>query len=161
MLTGVMDGKVAQALTPGDYWQVTSSATPPNPRVAGSWASTTKFTDVGVNDHTTFEEIVDAAATTQYIHGLRVYASSQAIASGTCAIGYSETGDGVVYYDNGSSWVNWTTLVPPGHIAGFSWEDLTFNPADQTTQYICLSGRDVKGIGLGPWTFKIGDFRVS
>jgi len=131
----------------------------PDPTVANFSTSTTKFNDVGVNDHTTYEEQAVTAVVSEqaWVQALYVGSASASISTYTASLYYGASATITCKYWTGSAWGDFTGFWP-GHI-GFTWEDGSQDPADRTTQYLLLTVDQVSDGNAG--AVRIGDFRPA
>lgn len=162
-LTGVTKrlggGGGGGSLPAGTYWIGNDTNNTIRNADNPSWALTTRFTDVGVNDHTTYEEAT-IGGNTEWIKALRVYDTPVTIASMTVSF-YCEVATFYLYYsEDGTNWTVWG-LVPAGAGFGHAWQDTGANPSDVANiRYVQLIAEN--GIGLDPVAdARLGDFRVT
>lgn len=132
----------------------------PDPTLANFPTSTTKFDDVGLNDHTTYEEQASTAVALEqaFIQALYVGASAATLASYTASLYYGNGSTVSAKYWTGSAWADWTGAGWNPHL-GDQWENGSGNPTDRSTQYILFT-LDRISDGTGGF-LRIGDFRVT
>lgn len=145
----------------GYYYVVQASSTPPAP-TDPSWTATTKLDDVGVDDHTTYEEATSVTPPTDWVYGMKYVGAGQTWASYTASIGYTEAGELLVAYWSGTEWLPWDAPnITPG-LGVFAWTDLNRNPTDQTGVAVLIGVRDTLGFGTSVnYIARIGDFRPA
>jgi len=120
--------------------------------------STTVTNDVGVNDHTTYVETIDAVK--DAVTKLLIVGPARTLSTWTGAI-YGEVPTLRIYWSiNGTDWTQWDAQVPaPG--LGAQWFDLSGNPADQAgviyEQRILTSSKSADPTAIA----RIGDARTS
>lgn len=159
-LTGVtkrLDGGAA-SLSPG-YYVIRNEANSTLRNIDNpSWTSTTKFNDVGVNDHTTYEEY-SLGDNHNYVKALYVYASNVTIDSSTWSV-FAESTSVVIYYStDGTNWTLWAMPVAPANFSKI-WSDGNANPTNQTARYVQLILDDGATSDPIPRS-AIGDWRIT
>ena len=161
LLTGAGNSAPGPSLAAGYYFRKGATAPDyPEPTAANYTTTTSKFNDVGLNDHTTYEEQASTAVALEqaYIQALYVGASVATLASYTAALYYGNGSTISAKYWTGSAWADWTGAGWPPHL-GDAWENGSGNPTDRSTQYILLT-LDRISDGTGGF-IRIGDFRIS
>lgn len=131
----------------------------PDPTQTNFPTSTTKFNDVGANDHTTYEEQISTDVNLEQAFIQALYVGSLAtLASYTASLYYGNGSTISAKYWTGSAWSDWTGVTWAAHL-GDGWEDGSKNPTDRSTQYILLT-LDRISDGTGGF-LRIGDFRIT
>lgn len=158
---GASSSSGGTSLSAGYYFRKGATAPDyPDPTTTNFPTSTSKFNDVGLNDHTTYEEqaSTDVVLEQAFIQALYVGANESTLASYTAALYYGNGSTISAKYWTGSAWADWTGAGWNPHL-GDAWENGSGNPTDRSTQYILLT-LDRISDGTGG-SLRIGDFRIS
>lgn len=138
-------------------WQfITDASMPPAPGHP-SWTSSTKFNDVGVNDHTTYEEVI-ANAVNPSNRFLVLHDAGSAVSAVSSTVSVYITGDlTVLGWDwNGSSWVSTGIGISlPGVVF---WSDLSPSRNGGSFRYRVI---DIDVEVGSPGFYRIGDWRIN
>lgn len=161
-LTGVGNTEGGAALAPGYRWRSGAGAADfPNPTGSNFPLITTKLDDVGLNDHTTYEEILrPAELEVNFIQFLYIHTEVATLASATGSLFF---GAGVTLYEHYWDGAAWQTLTggiawPPQFSS--AWVDHTRNFTDRSTQFLLLT-LECTGDGADMDSTKGGDWRIT
>jgi hypothetical protein len=128
------------------YWTADTSPTPPDPITTVGWTATTKMADVGANDQTTYE----TGESGKYLHVMLYRTPAKTFQSWTATIYAADTPTVTLLYWDGSAWQTYDTPLVGG-VPG--WQNISGDPADQSSKAVCITVLDSV-------ESRVGDYRL-
>jgi hypothetical protein len=128
------------------YWISNASPTPSDPITTVGWTATTKMADVGANDQTTYE----TGESGKYLHVMLFRNPAKSFQSWTATIYAGDTPTVTLLYWDGSAWQTYDTPLVGG-VPG--WQNISGDPADQSSKAVCITVLDSV-------ESRVGDYRL-